>query len=230
MDNDDAYDCGLEDVEASTVRAQGPPAPQSASGGESSFDDPDTDFYALYVPAMSSLRHETDHVGHFVVSVSAMSMEESPQKPQVSAYNPTQGVPSLRATTTTPGAGPPARPPPRPSAARTPGRQRRGEEEEDEEEPTVALEVAPQVHQNKPLCRSKSLQVTHTPSGMHLSLWQGVGWVCDGLPCSVAMRRKQTAPRHAVQSWPPLHSYGQRHQLPPLRRQRSQQRDFGRPC
>jgi len=53
MDNDDAYDCGLEDAESSTVRAQGPPA-QSASGGQLSFDDPDTDFYALYVPAMSS--------------------------------------------------------------------------------------------------------------------------------------------------------------------------------
>jgi hypothetical protein len=52
MDNDDAYDRGLADAESSTVRAQGPPAPQSAFGyNELSFDDPDTDFYALYVPS-----------------------------------------------------------------------------------------------------------------------------------------------------------------------------------
>lgn len=95
-----------------------------------------------------------------------MSMEESPQKPQVSAYNPTQGAPSLRATTTTtPGAGLPARPPPRPSG--TPGRQRRGEEEEDEEEPTVALEVAPQVHQisfsSTKVLASYSYSLWHAP-------------------------------------------------------------------
>lgn len=154
-------------------------------------------------------------------------MEESPQKlRQASAYNPTQGAPSLRATTTTPGAGPPARPL-RPSAARTPGR--RSEEEEDEEEPTVAQDVAPQVHQTSN--RSIGLLVALTlPLG--LSLWRGVGWVCDGQLCSGVTRRKRTAQRHthAVQSRPLLHSYGQRHQLPPLRRQRSQRRDFGRPC